>query len=270
MNWEQLFTWQYLIAGYGARYPTERNQMTLPAAVPKFRHVPDSERYKRVTSSTVLIKRDEGALKRNAEQIVFQTSGEIGRFTLGIEPENLRILKKPLRNKSDYSYTSSKDDNRNHHTQSSQDLTNTNSNMNQATNTTNYNRNDGYDTSRLTQRDSARDNLSTGRSNNSFNSSLTSPSTTSRNPFGNTFNSTSSSHSGNVDRYRQTLQSLDNSFSRREKRDLLAAAGQTQPVHVVPWSAATNQHEFLQSKPWVLKLRNDTSSQGNRASSNNS
>jgi hypothetical protein len=86
--------------GYGARYPTNRNRMTLPANVPSYRHVPDSERYLRKTSSTRVIKTDEESVKRNAQQVMYQTSGEIGFHYLGFDPEPIRLNKKPLRSTS--------------------------------------------------------------------------------------------------------------------------------------------------------------------------
>ncbi|RYG64614.1 hypothetical protein EON64_13600, partial [archaeon] len=74
-------------AGYGARYPTARNRMTLPQSIPQFRLPPPSERFLQGTRSTQVIKKDERSLKRNAEQIVFQTSGEIGQYYYDIPPE---------------------------------------------------------------------------------------------------------------------------------------------------------------------------------------
>jgi hypothetical protein len=79
--------------GYGKRYPTERNQMTHPANVPKYRHVPDSEDFIKGCSSTKVIKTDDKALQRNAQAVVFQTSGDYGKHYLGMDPPLLKLQK---------------------------------------------------------------------------------------------------------------------------------------------------------------------------------
>lgn len=82
--------------GNGCRWPTSRNAQSLPASVPQFRHPPDSERYLNGIKSKVQIKSDEASLKRNAEQVVFQTSGEIGKFLIDYD-EGTKLNMQPLR-----------------------------------------------------------------------------------------------------------------------------------------------------------------------------
>lgn len=78
------------------RYPTERNRMTVPANVPKYRHLPDTQEYLKGCSSTKLIKEDDKALRRNTDAIVFQTSGDYGQHYLGIETKTLRLQRKGI------------------------------------------------------------------------------------------------------------------------------------------------------------------------------
>lgn len=66
--------------GYGVRYPTARNQQTKPSAVPQMRHPPLSERYLSGTRSTPLIRNDDRAHKRLADQMHMQTSGDYGEY----------------------------------------------------------------------------------------------------------------------------------------------------------------------------------------------
>jgi len=66
--------------GYGARVPTVRNQPTLPAAVPKYRHAPISERGDVMFKSTRLDVSGGKAVQRHRDQMALQTSGEYGSF----------------------------------------------------------------------------------------------------------------------------------------------------------------------------------------------
>ena len=52
--------------------------MTLPASIPQFRHPPDTERFIAKSGSSQIIKSDDRSFKRNADQVAFLTSGEIG------------------------------------------------------------------------------------------------------------------------------------------------------------------------------------------------
>ena len=66
--------------GYGARVPTARNQPTLPASIPKFRHPPLSERSENMCKSMVLDLTGSKSTKRHSDQLALQTSGDYGRF----------------------------------------------------------------------------------------------------------------------------------------------------------------------------------------------
>lgn len=66
--------------GYGARVPTVRNRPTLPAAVPKYRHAPLTDRANKMFTSTRLDVAGDRAVQRHKDQMSLQTSGEYGRF----------------------------------------------------------------------------------------------------------------------------------------------------------------------------------------------
>ena len=92
-----LFIYFYLFLiylGYGQRYPTSRNQSTLPVSIPDHRHVPLTERYINHTKSSPQILFGDKADKRNADQIIYTTSGEIGKFYIDSEPKAVKLLKK--------------------------------------------------------------------------------------------------------------------------------------------------------------------------------
>lgn len=84
----------YLYLGYGQRYPTSRNQSTLPVSIPDHRFVPLTERYINHTKSSPQILFGDKADKRNADQIIYTTSGEIGKFYIDSEPKAVKLLKK--------------------------------------------------------------------------------------------------------------------------------------------------------------------------------
>jgi hypothetical protein len=65
--------------------------MTLPHSVPQFRAQPDTEQYKKDTSSFQLIRKDEASQKRNAEGINMQTSGDYGKYLLEYNTKSVRL-----------------------------------------------------------------------------------------------------------------------------------------------------------------------------------
>ena len=77
--------------GNGVRVLTSRNQMTLPHSVPQFRALPDTDQYKKDTSSYQLIRKDEASQKRNAEGINMQTSGDYGKYLLEYNTKSVRL-----------------------------------------------------------------------------------------------------------------------------------------------------------------------------------
>lgn len=206
--------------GYGARYPTSRNQMTLPANVPKYRRPPDTERFMQGCTSTIRVKTDDRAMKRYADQVVHQTSGEIGQHYLGFTPENVRTHMKPLNSTTslggskvkDYSYANDIPSNSYvaHTDRSSEGWMSTRSNVTDAPSTQRSNLN------------SARDGFY---------------------------------DTGN--KYLNTLNSLDKTFGRRAKKDLYTASLPTRSAQELVFCATSNQHSALQSKAWQLKLRRD-------------
>lgn len=192
--------------------------MTLPANVPKYRRPPDTERFITGAKPTQIIKRDEHSLKRNAEQIVFQTSGEIGVHYYGFETEAYKLNKQPLRNTSKAS------------------LFKTNFQPeNNPSNTIN----------------SYRDPLESSRSPQlSKRSDYSDPFVSARDSY--------RENSTNENKYIYTLKHLDKSFDRKTRRDLVIASLPSKPNQELIWCASSINKSAQQSKNWTEKLRRDS------------
>lgn len=197
--------------GYGKRYPTERNQMSVPANVPKYRHLPDSADFVKGSSSTKVIKTDDNALTRNAQSIVFQTSGDYGKHYLGIDPPVLKLQKTGISPAQTISRQSPWKP----------------ENFRAAA-------------SDVTARSDISESLMTDRSSlQSF-----------REDFHN-------NHGGSM--YAKTLKTLDKSFDRRVKKDLMAATAPTKSAHELVLCATSNDHNAQHTKHWAFYLRKDNS-----------
>lgn len=201
--------------------------MTLPANVPAFRHVPDSDRFLRGTSPIKVIKTDDHSVARNAQQIMHQTSGEVGYHYLGFDPEPIRMNKKPLRDP--YVHTSTLKD----HSQIFRPANNQDNNQSD-----NY----GPCLKNRSMINSARDQLTTERSVNSNFSSTFQAYQTFPNP---------------REKFAHTLNSLDASFDRQKRRDLYVASLPPKPMQELVGVATSNNHSAMQSMPWQLRLRKD-------------
>eukprot|EP01040_Poterioochromonas_malhamensis_P000058 gene58-62_t len=204
--------------GYGARYPTSRNTMTLPANVPKQRRPPDTDRFLKGIRSTQRVKMDEGAMKKHAEQIAMLTSGEIGLHYLGRESSAVRLNMKPI----DPPPEKKKEAPAN--LPSSQSVLDQTSNASQTgwmSNRSNFS--DGGYSHRSHSLASFREGLSESQN-----------------------------------KYTYTLNNLDSTFGRNAKKDLITASLPPRPAQELVWCATTIQHNALQSKGWSLKLRKDS------------
>jgi len=82
--------------GYGARVPTARNVQTLPASIPQYRYPPVSERSENLFRSRPMGLTGYKADKRLADQIVHQTSGDWGKFLIGVDSSDARLFMKPV------------------------------------------------------------------------------------------------------------------------------------------------------------------------------
>jgi hypothetical protein len=224
------------LIGYGARVPTERNKMSLPANVPRYRHPLDTERFLHGRSSVQRIKVDEQSQKRNADQILRQTSGEIGLHYLGFDPEPIRLNKKPLHEtKTNLHPTISKDHKLLFEQQTAEDSLKTSERI--PTNK-NYNQHGSI-------------------MNRSFSANQTIPSSSSyRNHSNSNFHQSLSTEEKRK-MYLETLNSLDKSFDRHCRQDLLTAALPPKPMHELVFVATSNHHAAMQSKVWSEKLRRD-------------
>lgn len=81
--------------GYGARVPTTRNLPTLPASIPQYRYPPVSERSENLFRSRPMGLTGCTADKRHADQIVYQTSGEWGKFLTNNDNADVRLKPVP-------------------------------------------------------------------------------------------------------------------------------------------------------------------------------
>ena len=82
--------------GYGARVSTARNVQTLPASIPQYRYPPVSERSENLFRSRPMGLTGYKADKRLADQIVHQTSGDYGKFLIGVDSSDARLFMKPV------------------------------------------------------------------------------------------------------------------------------------------------------------------------------
>lgn len=211
------------VLGYGARYPTERNRVNVPASIPKYRHPPDSERFLAGTRSVVRAQRDDRSLRRNAEQIVYQTSGEVGSYYYGVEPEFVHLNRQPLEatRRGHDLFSASKTAVPPAEATGSKCSPWASSRSNQSARFSDYS----------TDKRSA---YSTPRSQRQGYDQLT------------------------QEKLNWTLTNLNPSFERHARYDLLAASQPRKPVQESVWSATGNYQEYLNGKPWMLKLRQDS------------
>lgn len=209
---------------------TSRNTLTLPCSVPIIRHPPPTERFLRVTSPTKLIGDDHRAEKRNADQIVYQTSGEIGRFYIDPESQGAKLGKKPLQPirrtlepKFNLGMSFPEPTRSTPQLQDSQPAASQRSPASSRLNTERL----------LTGRDTER-----GATHDSF---------------------ASSSQRGPMDssQYLATLKQLDRTFSNTSRRDLFAASMPSRPPQELVWCAANNNKGAQASKSWAERLRRD-------------
>jgi hypothetical protein len=246
--------------------------MTLPANVPQFRKPPDTERFLAGMSCTQVIKKDGHSMHRNAEQVVYQTSGEIGFHTLGFPTEQSRLNSQPLRQHAKMyhppvpsSFTCNS-------------LTKPLSASQQSfANTTDFNitRNSNNNNSdneafaipdrRPSTQSRAVSSSRTARMESTRSGAWSSEPQSQRNDlqsrqselYTSTFNNTTNSSDN---KYLNTLHSLDKSFDRRSRRDLYTASLPPKPQYELVWLATANNRAAQQSKPWENKLRRDSNS----------
>lgn len=193
--------------------------MSVPASIPQFRHPPDPEHFVVGTKSTQLIRGDDRSKIRNAQQLMYQTSGEIGHHYFGLPTPAMKLKMQPLQGSNRSPVPSNS---------TAMNASDTSMNIQSPT------------TSRSARLTSSR------RDDNVY---------TQSNPFIQSFVDTRSP----IDsaRLKSTLNSLDKSFDRRARSDLIAAVQPSSPQGG-NWSAATNYKEFQNSKQWILKLRQDS------------
>ena len=182
-----------------------------------------SDRFTRVTSSTQLIGIGDRADRRNADQIRFQTSGEVGKFYIDAEPEAVKLgktlLTKPAaRETINPTYETA-------------------SEFKSAPVTTRSSASKEYDIQ------SARTGRSTARSDIGSSRGGASPAV------------------GRA-QYMSTLQQLDRSFSNGDRRDLFAASMPGRPSQELVWCAANNNRGAQQSKGWAQRLRKESTISG--------
>jgi hypothetical protein len=229
--------------GYGQRYLTARNQITLPCSVPGLRHPPPTARFLRVTSPTKQCGNDFRAQKRNADQILLQTSGEIGKFYVDPESVAVKLGKKPLTRPTRREYGTQ--------LQSSGQE----GDFTVVDRASMSGRNDGgwRDTS-FSGANSSR--LSTQRDQDSSSSSRL-DGTGLRDSLGGGADRACRFEKTGSALYTNTLMSLDKTFSNGNRRDLFAASLPVRPSQELVWCASSNSRGAQQAKGWMEKLRKD-------------
>ena len=210
-------------AGYGQRYLTSRNLLTLPCSVPIIRHPPPTERYLRVTSSTQLIGSDGRAERRNADQIKMQTSGEVGRFYIDAESQGVKLGKTLLQRPANNYATESNKFTADQSEFKSRPATD------RTTSTGRY-EDEGYFSGRNSQ-SSARGPLDSSGGNNVNASSA----------FGTATSAT---------------------YLNASRRDLFAASAPSRSQQELVWCVANNSRGARQSQPWAERLRKESTSGG--------
>lgn len=84
--------------GYGATIPTARNIPTLPMSIPQFRHPPDTPSYTEGMKSKPLRRTGSGADRKNADQMMFQTSGDYGKYLIVKNGNHKTLTKNSMQN----------------------------------------------------------------------------------------------------------------------------------------------------------------------------
>ena len=183
------------------------------------RHPPPTARYMRVTSSTQLIHNDDKALKRNADQIRLQTSGEIGRFYVDARTKSDRLNRSGNMVSEEYGRPST-----------SNPLSSNSRHLNH-----------DYSHQKVSS-DARNSSVILGDSPRLITSSRCNrPSTVGG-------NLTSSSLMG-------TLKTLDRTFGNNNRRDIVAASKPERADVELVWTVTSNHRAAMQSNPWADKLR---------------
>ena len=233
-------------SGYGARIHTARNQMTLPASVPLYRHPPDTPHFVQGCHSTQLVRADDKAVRRNADAVMRQTSGEVGFHYLGFDPEPIRLLKKPVREPHVHTVVPKT------HEAFYSSISGNNNNNNVASSSSSHNN----QSARGEGRTSARSLPATGRSIDSrWSNEYSRPSTTREESTPHVHTTAFSEHKR--EQFKQTLRTLDSSFGSQSRKDLFAASQPPKPIQEMVWVATSNNHSALQGRHWSNKLRRD-------------
>jgi hypothetical protein len=207
--------------GRGVHCVTARNVPTWPANVPQFRHPPDSERFLRGTRPTpgatsCWPSSNHRAQVRNADQMVHQTSGDYGKFLYDTDSRAVKLNKGTMNPRpSELAATRAAAE--------SAAALGSSRGMARSSNS-------------ATQR-TARSDLS-ARSSGGGGGAI-------------------SSHRAPPVEYTavSALRELDSAFSRKNRRDLIAATLPLRSDHELILSATSGNLQQLQSKPWAEKLR---------------
>jgi len=236
---------------------TSRNQQTLPASIPQFRHSPPTERFLQTTTCTKLVRNDEAGIRRNADQIVRQTSGEYGKYL--IEPDSSAIrLNMTASRPSQATFSLEKP---------------LSINTNQ-THSNPYNATSRIPKEPILLEQNPRGSIRTARSaygntsarqdtaRSDASNSIIFKNTSNNDPFSNSNNNTNNMNSNNnlnnsSNLYLSTLSHLDGAFDRRSQRDLFAASLPPKAEQQLRWVAIGNHKCAQQSEGWAGSLRRE-------------
>jgi hypothetical protein len=180
-----------------------------------------------VTAPTKLIGDDGRAERRNADQIMFQTSGEVGRFYIDPESQGVKLGKSPLKPIK----------------HSIEPQFNLGMSFPEPARAVPPSSSRSNASSRLGDGDFLQQSSRISARNESFTSSGTMP-----------------QGRLNSAQYMATLQTLDRSFSNINRRDLFAASMPSRSAQELVWCAANNNKGAQASKTWAERLRKQSSS----------
>mmetsp|Transcript_3141 Transcript_3141/g.4906 ORF Transcript_3141/g.4906 Transcript_3141/m.4906 type:complete len:259 (+) Transcript_3141:53-829(+) len=236
--------------GYGKRYLTSRNQITVPHSVPEFRYPAPTERYQRVTSSTKLVHNDNRAQLRNVHSIQLQTSGEVGRYLLDPRFEGEKLLKKMLQP----------------HAKLGKKFVGTNSPVRDGSNGSVASQSNSSIRGEASRAEEAHALLQSKSPvpAQTLIKTATAPDWHSQLDSGRqesgrkSSNRSGNDQNPNISPYMSTLKQLDKSFTNSNRRDLVAASAPSRSREELVWCAANNNRGAMASHAWADRLRRES------------
>jgi hypothetical protein len=207
--------------GRGLRVKTERNKMTLPPSIPKYRYPPeDDPNYFKSTKHEIV---GDKAFKRLADQMIHQESGQWGSFLLKDQPTAPSVNYKKIRNRQVEEASQERNTARQHLAVGSQPRQQEQTKPQQSA-----------------RSNSARDNIGTLFNNTTSN---------------NLAICLGGSESARKEVYARSLNNLDPAFRKSLRTDLIASILPNRPVNEQRWAASRNVLSAGATQVWSSSLR---------------